>query len=287
MPENWYKLARPDGWDFYTGHTINYRAAAASGSIMTCPDYAPTKEYGAGFHLSRNPNGCFAGAGIPCSAYRVEPVSGLMTINTTKSKAHKVRVLEEITDIDTLLGWDYQGLVAYLATSPHTRWFHPDGQPDPMWRLTIGESWSTARSTARSAARGAARGEAWDAAVTAAFLAAWDAAFLAARSVARSAAVDEARSAAVDAAGKVALALAGGAAWSASKAAARAAAGDAAGDAAGVAALYVCEGLPLAPEHRAHLHARWNVWRKGYALLGDVSGQLHVYASLQKEAAHV
>jgi len=32
---NYYKLARPDGWDFYTGKTINYREGI--GKIVNAP----------------------------------------------------------------------------------------------------------------------------------------------------------------------------------------------------------------------------------------------------------
>ncbi len=75
---------------------------------------------------------------------------------------------------------------------------------------------------------------------------------------------------------------AGDAARDAARGAARDAAWDAAWDAAGGAALYaqcclLCADLPLAEEHKAHAHARWAVWRAGYALLGDVNGTLYVY----------
>jgi hypothetical protein len=77
------------------------------------------------------------------------------------------------------------------------------------------------------------------------------------------------------------------AAWDAARDAARAAAWDAAWaaawDAARAAALvvsteHVCAGLPLEDRHREHARARWRVWEKGYALLGDVDGVLYVYA---------
>lgn len=38
--------------------------------------------------------------------------------------------------------------------------------------------------------------------------------------------------------------------------------------------------LALAPEHVNHVRARVDVWRKGYALLCDVDGELYVYAKL-------
>ena len=70
MPK-YYKLARPDGFDFHTGRTVNYRANI--GATVTAPDYEHTAECGHGLHYSANPNDCFVGAKIPCSAYEVTP----------------------------------------------------------------------------------------------------------------------------------------------------------------------------------------------------------------------
>jgi hypothetical protein len=35
--------------------------------------------------------------------------------------------------------------------------------------------------------------------------------------------------------------------------------------------------LSLDPKHIEHFDARWDVWRRGYALLCDVNGKLFVY----------
>jgi hypothetical protein len=63
------------------------------------------------------------------------------------------------------------------------------------------------------------------------------------------------------------------AAWAAAWAAARAA--------AWAATLYVrmliASDLKLDPKYVKHIKARWNVWKKGYGLLCDVKGVLHVY----------
>lgn len=73
--ERFYKLAHLTGWDFYsfdgkTG-TINYRENIGktirrlrTGKMRLCSDTV--------IHASRNPNQCFIGAEIPCSAYLVE-----------------------------------------------------------------------------------------------------------------------------------------------------------------------------------------------------------------------
>jgi hypothetical protein len=67
-----WKLARPDGWDFYTGKTINYRENI--GREIICPKFnASGKLCSSAFiHASRTPNQCFVGASIPCSVYYVK-----------------------------------------------------------------------------------------------------------------------------------------------------------------------------------------------------------------------
>ena len=82
-----------------------------------------------------------------------------------------------------------------------------------------------------------------------------------------------------------------GKSWAAAWDAARAAAGDAAWGAARGAAWgadwdaglyvqteFVCEGTNLPKKHIKHARDRMKVWRKGYALRGDVNGVLYVYA---------
>ena len=100
-----YKLARPDGWDFYTGKTINYRESI--GKIVKCPNgNAKLGVCSSGvIHASENPNDCFVGAKIPCSAYRVKgkPVCG----DDSKWGFLELRVIGELTDLDSLFGWKY------------------------------------------------------------------------------------------------------------------------------------------------------------------------------------
>jgi len=104
-----YKLARPDGFDFYTGKTINYRENI--GKIVKCPDANPKLGVCSRgvIHACQNPNGCFVGAEIPCSAYRVEgkPECG----DEKKWGFTEFEVLEEILDLDTLFGWKYSEVV--------------------------------------------------------------------------------------------------------------------------------------------------------------------------------
>jgi len=100
-----YKLAQVDGWDFYTGRTINYRENI--GKIVRCPNPNPTLGICSNgvIHASKNPNDCFIGASIPCSAYKVEgkPVCG----DKTKWGFIELKVLEEVINLDQLFGWKY------------------------------------------------------------------------------------------------------------------------------------------------------------------------------------
>ena len=86
---------------------------------------------------------------------------------------------------------------------------------------------------------------------------AWAAARATARDAARAAARDAARGAARDAAWDAAWA----AAW----------------DARLAASYEFCADLPIEQSHRDHVIARWDVWQRGYGLLGDVGGVLYVY----------
>jgi len=95
-----YKLARPDGWDFYTGETINYRQNI--GKIVRHPSPDPSLGVCSSgvLHASENPDDCWISADIPCSAYEVEgtPVCG----DSTKWGFTELLVVREIADLDNL-----------------------------------------------------------------------------------------------------------------------------------------------------------------------------------------
>jgi hypothetical protein len=102
---NAYKLARPDGWDFYTGKTINYREAIGKSVCPPEPNAMLGVCSSGVIHASKEPLDCFVGANIPCSAYRVEgiPVCG----KEKKWGFIELQVLEELPDLDTLFGFKY------------------------------------------------------------------------------------------------------------------------------------------------------------------------------------
>lgn len=105
MPNKFYKLARPDGWDFFTGRTINYRDAI--GKIVKCPKFNKNGWLcsEAFIHASREPNQCFVGANkIPCSAYLVsgKPYAE----DSNKCGFKQLKILEELQP-DKLFKWRY------------------------------------------------------------------------------------------------------------------------------------------------------------------------------------
>ena len=104
------KLARPDGWDFYTGMTINYRENI--GKIVLCPNQENKAVLCSNtvIHASLNPNDCFIGAKIPCSAYKImgKPVIE----DQDKCGFKRIKIIKEIIDLDELFGWKYSEAVA-------------------------------------------------------------------------------------------------------------------------------------------------------------------------------
>lgn len=103
----YYKLAKPDGWDFFTGNSINYRDNI--GKIINLDDcIKDDKPCGHGIHVCKNPNDCFIGAKIPCSAYKVKAYrKNLLGKDNTKSRFSKIEIIEEIIDLNELFGWNY------------------------------------------------------------------------------------------------------------------------------------------------------------------------------------
>jgi len=101
----YYKLARPDGWDFWTGNTINYRDNIGkivrrrnTGEVNLCSNTC--------LHASRNPNHAFSGnTSIPCSVFLVDGLP--YRDEGIKTGFKQLRVLEEL-DPAEVFKWRYQ-----------------------------------------------------------------------------------------------------------------------------------------------------------------------------------
>jgi len=149
-----YKLTRPDGFDFYTGKTINY--AANLGGVVKPPK--PNAELGicssGVIHASINPNDCFIGAKIPCRAFVVEgmPVCG----DKKKYGFTELAIVKEITDLDTLFGWKYSE-----TTNP----INPFSiKPNKVTKKDLDtlKQWDSVRASVRASVGASVRDSAWD-----------------------------------------------------------------------------------------------------------------------------
>jgi len=105
-----YKLTRTNGMDFYSG-TINY--AENIGKIVRVIDYDGPEvgACGAGLHASKNPNDCFVGARVPCRAFKVKGIQKIAGDNQ-KGRYRALKVLEEVENLNTLFGWNYDEAVS-------------------------------------------------------------------------------------------------------------------------------------------------------------------------------
>jgi hypothetical protein len=137
--EQFWKLARPDGFDFYTGKTINYREHI--GKTVKCPDYDKDGELcsGAFLHASRTPEQCFVGAKIPCSVYRVSGVP-IKEDEGVKAGFKSLRVIKEMNPED-VFKWRY----AEAANPVHPFKIKPPEITDEHIRLL--KEWDSVRET--------------------------------------------------------------------------------------------------------------------------------------------
>ena len=100
----YYKIARPDGWDFYTGKTINYRAAIGKEVVPPQPNPSLGLCSAGVIHASRIAEDCFQGGHCPCSLFVVQgtPVCS----DATKSGFTELLVIEELQPAD-FFKWRY------------------------------------------------------------------------------------------------------------------------------------------------------------------------------------
>jgi len=141
--KKYYKLARPDGYDFYTGKTINYREnigkSVSPPKVVTefslCTDTV--------LHASRNPNDCFIGAKIPCSAYEVR---GRAVVESPKKCGFsKLKVEKEISDLDKLFGWSYSEVV-----NPFYPFSIPGVKKPSLEHFDLLRKWDSVRDSVRA-----------------------------------------------------------------------------------------------------------------------------------------
>ena len=148
-----YKLTRPDGFDFYSG-TINYREAV--GAIIRVTDYEPSPEVicGKGLHASRNPNDCFIGAKIPCTAFRVKGIQPIAR-DKNKTRYQALKIIEEITDLDKLFGWKYSEAINPINP------FEIDSPKIDITHIKLLKKWDSVRSSVWDSVRSSVSDFVW------------------------------------------------------------------------------------------------------------------------------
>ena len=102
--QKFYKLTQPDGFDFHTGETINYRDAV--GKTVRAPNFNADGELcsSAFLHASRKPDQCFVGASIPCSAFVVR---GAPILEDNQKVGFESLYIEKEVDPASIFKWNY------------------------------------------------------------------------------------------------------------------------------------------------------------------------------------
>ena len=175
-------------------------------------------------------------------------------------------------------------LRTFMNSIPKTKWYQPDGKPNPKWHISYGDTWDSAWASAWASARASARDSAWASARDSVWASAWDSAWASAWASARASAWDSARASARDSVWASAWASARDSVWASAWASAWdsawASARASARDFSLMACMIIVSDLdyPDKEKHEKHVSSRIEVWKKGYGLLYDVRGVLYVYA---------
>ena len=154
-----YKLAQPDGWDFRTGQTINYRENIGKAVRVPRFDFPDEKRAlctDTVLHASRTAIDALQYAKIPCSIYCVQ--GNPIVRDTDKFGFKELKVLEEVppTEFDELLGFRYQEVL------------HPF-DPRTIGRKEVGReeleelrAWASVWDSVRASVWDSVRDSVWD-----------------------------------------------------------------------------------------------------------------------------
>jgi len=170
--KQYYKGARLDGWDWYTGNSVNYREAI--GKTVRVKDFdLPAKLCDRSvLHASMKPLGVFQGCKLPLSMFKV---SGVPVVEDSEKAGFKeLKILCEIPqgELDGLFGFRYSEAcspiqpfklkpsivgvdqVALLRTWASVR----DSVRDSVW-ASVGDS---VRDSVWDSVRASVRASVWD-----------------------------------------------------------------------------------------------------------------------------
>ena len=142
----YYKIAMPSGFDFFTGKTINYRAAIGAAPVRapaargTNPELCTPSV----LHASEVAEQCFVGGKVPCSLYVVEGRS--VVSDSQKHGFLQLRVIEEL-DPAQHFKWNYAE-----AANP----VHPFRRTPPDLNnshIELLRSWASVTASVRASVR--------------------------------------------------------------------------------------------------------------------------------------
>jgi hypothetical protein len=159
----YYKCAKLDGWDFYTGNTINYRANI--GKTVTVPTFqVKNREYAvcssSVLHASQKPLDALSYAQLPCSVYLVEgqPVAE----DADKCGFTHLTVLSEISqnNLDELFGFKF--LEACSPVHPLKSKAGKVGKEEIMLLKQWASVWDSVRSSVRASVGASVGDSVWD-----------------------------------------------------------------------------------------------------------------------------
>lgn len=166
MAQQWFHLARPDGFDFYTGKTINYREAV--GSTVRPPQTIEQPSLcGPGvLHASLTPAQCFIGASIPCSVFVVEGTP-IIPFDGEKAGFAELYIVQELKPQD-VFKWRYDEAVHPLNpfSLPKASPTHSDIDLLREWasmRTIVKDSvWESVKAIVWKGEWGSVRDSMWD-----------------------------------------------------------------------------------------------------------------------------
>jgi hypothetical protein len=170
-----YKLAQPDGWDFRTGQTINYRENIGKAVRVPRFDFPDEKRAlctDTVLHASRTAIDALQYAKIPCSIYCVQ--GNPIVRDTDKFGFKELKVLEEVppTEFDELLGFRYQEVLHPF--DPRTIGRKEVGREELEELRAWASVWDSVRASVWASVWDSVRASVWDSVRASVWASVWD-----------------------------------------------------------------------------------------------------------------
>ena len=152
----YFKLTRPTGWDFYSGKTINYREAL--GRKVKAPRFEGELALcGPGvLHASKKPLDCFQGSRIPCSLFIIQGKPVLKSDSKCGFKELKVNREVPANKFAGIFAFNYEGAVTPLDPRKITP---PTIDDRILKELSV---WASVRASVGDSVWASVRASVWD-----------------------------------------------------------------------------------------------------------------------------